>query len=127
MTVHLEITTENLLNAVIQLPENEFNRFVEKAKRLRRSSPPDDSQRAADLLHKINSVFPAEKRRRYRELYAKSQAADLAAKERRELLKLSDEFETLNARRLEYLGELAEIRRQSLKDLINDLGIKFQR
>ncbi len=35
MAVHLEVTTENLLNAVAQMPEGEFNRFVEQAKQLR--------------------------------------------------------------------------------------------
>ncbi len=39
-------------------------------------------------------------------------------------MKLSNEFELLNAKRLEYLGELAEIRGQSLKAVIKDLGMK---
>ena len=120
---HLEVTTENLLNAVAQMPESEFNRFVEKAKKLRHKEQ-KISPKEADLLHRINTVYSAEKRQRYNELYARFQQDDLTAKEYKELLKLSDEFEMLNAKRLEYLGELAKIRGQSLRDVIKDLGMK---
>ena len=120
---HLEVTTENLLNAVAQMPESEFNRFVEKAKKLRYKEQ-KISPKEADLLHRINTVYSAEKRQRYNELYARFQQDDLTAKEYKALLKLSDEFEMLNAKRLEYLGELAKIRGQSLKDVIKDLGMK---
>jgi len=120
---HLEVTTENLLNAVAQMPESEFNRFVEKAKKLRHKEQ-KISPKEADLLHKINTVYSAEKRQRYNELYARFQQDDLTAKEYKELLKLSDEFEMLNAKRLEYLGELAKIRGQSLREVIKNLGMK---
>ncbi len=120
---HLEVTTENLLNAVAQMPESEFNRFVEKAKKLRHKEQ-KISPKEADLLHKINTVYSAEKRQRYNELYARFQQDDLTAKEYKELLKLSDEFEMLNAKRQEYLGELAKIRGQSLREMIKNLRMK---
>lgn len=123
MTVRLEVTTENLLNAVAQMPESEFNRFVERAKQLRRKKRavlPDE----ADLLHKINTLYSAEKRRRYNELYGRFQQDDLTATEYKELLKLSGEFEMLNVKRLEYLGEIAKIRGQSLGEVIKNLGMK---
>lgn len=125
MAVHLEVTTENLLNAVAQMPESEFNRFVEEAKQLRTKRKGDKPFRQeADLIHKINTVYSAEKRQRYNELYEKFQKENITPKEHRELLKLSEEFEILNAKRLKYLGELAQMRGQSLKDVIKDLGMK---
>ena len=125
MAVHLEVTAENLLNAVAQMPESEFNLFVEKAKQLRTKQKGNKfSPAEADLLHKINTIYSAEKRRRYNELYEKFKQEKLTAKEHQELMKLSNEFELLNAKRLEYLGELAEIRGQSLKAVIKDLGMK---
>lgn len=126
MAVHLEITTENLLNAVAQMPDSEFDRFVEKAKKLRRKSQFGHSAvlAEADLIHKINTLFSAEKRQRYNELYERFRQEKITPKENKELLKLSDEFETLNAKRLKYLGELARMRGQPLKDVIKDLGIK---
>jgi phosphotransacetylase len=124
MAVHLEITTENLLNAVAQMPESEFNRFVEKAKQLRIKRKAKFSGEEADLIHKINTVYSTEKRQRYNELYDKFKQETITPREYKELLKLSDEFEMLNAKRLEYLGELARMRGQTLRDVIKDLGMK---
>ena len=122
MSVQLEVTTENLLNAVVQMPDGEFNHFVEKAKKLRQKEQ-KKSPNEADLLYKINTLFNAEKRQRYNELYAKFQAENISDKEYKELLKLSDEFEILNAERLKYIGELAVLRGHSLETVIKDLGI----
>ncbi len=122
MSVQLEVTTENLLNAVVQMPDGEFDHFVEKAKKLRQKEQ-KNSPNEADLLYKINTLFDAEKRQRYNELYAKFQAENISDKEHKELLKLSDEFEILNAERLKYIGELAVLRGHSLEKVIKDLGI----
>ena len=125
MTVHLEVTTENLLNAVAQMSEGEFNRFVEKARQLRtRRKKPESSDEETDLIYKINSIYSTEKRRRYQELYAKFAEETITPGEHKELLKLNDEFEMLNAERLRYLGELALMRGQSLRDVMKNLGIK---
>lgn len=123
MAVNLEVTTENLLNAVLQMPEGEFNRFVEKARKLRQKQQKVSPQEA-DLINKINTIFTAEKRQRYNELYAKFQNETISEKENKELLKLSGEFEVLNAERLKYIGELANLRGQSLEKVIKDFGIK---
>lgn len=125
MAVRLEITTENLLNAVAQMADGEFERFVEKAKRLRnRRSENSFSPAEIDLIHQINTIYTAEKRQRYNELYEKFQQEKTTPKEYRELLKLNDEFEMLNAKRLELLGKLAKLRGQSLRGVMKDLGIE---
>lgn len=124
MSVHLEISTENLLNAVAQMPDGEFDRFVEQAKQLRNNrrkskiSPPE-----ADLIHKINTIYSTEKRRRYDELYDKFKQEKITSKEYKQLLKLNEEFELLNAKRLRYLGELARMRGQTLRSVIKELEI----
>ncbi len=120
MAVHLEVTTENLLNAVAQMPEGEFNRFVKQAKKIRQNgqSKKNIAPEEADLLNKINTIFPSEKRRRYNELYARFKNEELEKNEYEELLALSDEFEMLNAERLGYIGELAELRGQSLEEVM---------
>lgn len=120
---NVEVTTENLLNAVIQMPESEFNRFVEKARKLRRKEH-KPSVKETDLILKINTVFSAAERQRYNELYAQFQSGNISEKESAELLKLSDKFEILNAKRLGYIGELANLRGQPLEDVIKDLGFK---
>lgn len=128
MTVHLEITTENLLNAVAQMPEGEFNRFVEKAKKLRQDGGGQKTSVSpveADLLHKINTIFPAAKRRRYDELYARFKSGDLQKDEREELLELNNEFELLNAERIEFIGELARLRGRTLEQVMDFFEIKI--
>ncbi len=122
MTVQLEVTTENLLNAVAQMPESEFNRFVEKAKEIRIKRKPLAEN---DLIHKINTIYSAEKRQRYNHLYEKFQQENITPKEHKELLKLSDEFEMLDAEKLEYLGELAKLRGQSFEKVVKEFKVKL--
>lgn len=108
MAVHnLEITTENLLDVVVQMPKSEFNRFVGTARELRNKQESAVSPKETDLLLKINTLFSIDERKGYNELYAKFQEDKLNEAKHRELLELSDKFELLNAKRLEYLGELA--------------------
>ncbi|NOX63846.1 MAG: hypothetical protein GXP42_18165 [Chloroflexi bacterium] len=78
----------------------------------------------ADLLSKINRGAPPEKQKRYRELIAKRQGGTLTPEEHQELLELGDEMERLEAKRLKYLSQLAEIRGVSLTQLVTELGIR---
>jgi hypothetical protein len=126
MAVHqLEITTENLLNAVVQMPEKEFNRFVENARKLRTKNK--NSTKEAELIYKINSVFENFPRQRYDELNAKFESNTLSKDEYEELLGLSDKSEILNAKRLGYIAEIAKIRHQTLEEVMHSLGIKTAR
>lgn len=122
MEIQLEVTAENLLNAVVQMPEHEFNRFIEKAKEIRIKRKPLAEN---DLIHKINTIYSAEKRQRYNRLYEKFKEEIITPKEHKELMKLSDEFEILNAKRLEYLGELAKLRGQPFEKIVKEFKIKF--
>ncbi len=119
------VTTENLLNAVVQMPESDFERFLKKANALRKKQISYKiSRRESSLILKINTVFPTENRERYNLLYAKSRQEKLQESEYQELLKLNDEFEILNAERIKYVGELAKLRRQTLEQAMSDLQIK---
>ena len=126
MPVHqIEITTENLLNAVVQMPESEFNNFVANAKKIRTNKK--NSIREIELIRKINGVFEDFPRQRYNELNAKFEADTLSKKEYEELLGLSDMSEILNAERLGYIAEIAGIRHQTLEEVMQSLGFKTAR
>lgn len=126
MSVQLEVTTENLLKAVVRMPKGEFNRFVEKARELRRNGESKKSVSPAevDILHKINTIFDPKKRQRYNELYARFQNDDLETREYDELTQLSDEFEMLNAKRLEYIIKLADLRNQPFDQVMELFEMK---
>jgi hypothetical protein len=78
----------------------------------------------AELLQQIDRGLPQEEWQRYHELVAKRRADTITLEEYEELISLSDQIEVANAKRVEYLAELAQIRGVSLKALMRELGIK---
>jgi hypothetical protein len=67
---------------------------------------------------------PPEIQRRYDQLIAKRRAESLTPDEHDELLRLTDQMENLEARRMEHLAELARLRQTSLPALMKTLGIR---
>ncbi len=123
MAVHsVEITTENLLNIVSQMPDSEYENFIETASKLRQKYKV--SAKEAKIILKINTIFPSDLRNRYNELYKKFQLKTLSEAERGELLELNDKLELLNAERLKQIGKLAKRRKQTPEQVIQDLRIK---
>ena len=125
--IHLEaqVSTDQLLHAVAQLPPPEFERFLDGAIKLRRKkrvAAKQPSRHEAELLSKITEVLPPEMRRRHAALYA--QRDTLNQDEYAELLRLNNQLEILNAQRLEYLGQLARLRHTTLSGVMDELGIK---
>lgn len=116
---------DDLLNAASQLSLSELEKLVSRiialqAQRRAPSLPKIESE----LLLKINQGIPSDLQKRYNELVAKRRANAIANDEYDELLRMTDEIEKLEARRIEYLGALASIRKVSLAELMDDLGIK---
>lgn len=124
-TQNLEITNENVLSVLVKMPQEVFEEVVNKANRERKNKQFKQtvSFEEADLLHKINNIFPSEKRRRYNKLYAKFKSKNLTESEHEELAELINEFEILNAKRLEYIGELATFRGQTLGQVMESFEI----
>ncbi len=121
----VEIEAGQLLKAVEQMPQGELDQFVEKVVALRASHrAPRLSRTESELLTKINRGVPAELQNRYDELIAKRREGNLAQAEYDELLRLTEQVEELDAKRVEYLADLARLRQTTLPDLMNDLGIK---
>lgn len=85
---------------------------------------PQLSGSESELLAKINQGVPVELQNRYDALIAKRRASTLTETEHSELLRLTDQVEGLDKRRVEYLAELARLRKISLRALLKDLGIK---
>jgi len=78
----------------------------------------------ARLLLKINQGFADAWWDHYDELVAKRQDGRLSAAEHRELIRLTDQLEAQEAKRLQALVRLAKLRKQSLPAVMKALGLR---
>jgi hypothetical protein len=123
--VEAQVSTEQLLRVVEQMPTHELNTFVASVLALRaQREAPHLSQAESDLLLKINHAIPPELQQRYNELISKRRAETLSAEEHTELLNMTDQIEKLEADRVAALADLARLRHTSVPELIFTLGIE---
>lgn len=120
-----QVPLETLLQSLRQLNNGELEQIVERAALLRaQRRAPSLSKAESDLLLKINQgVVPAEVKERCTFLTQKSRQGNITTEEQIELTSLVDEIELLNAERMNYLIQLAQLRRTSLDDLLQTLEI----
>ncbi|MFH1906734.1 MAG: STAS/SEC14 domain-containing protein [Chloroflexota bacterium] len=123
--VEAQLPTDELLRAVGQLNQSDLEQFVSQVIALRaKRQAPSLPRVESELLLKINEEVPSDIQTRYKELIAKRQAEALTPDEYKELLQLTQQVEKLEVRRVEYLAELARLRRTSLTALMENLGIR---
>ena len=123
--VETELSTDKLLKAVGQLSQAELEQFVSQIIKMRAQRQVHIlSQPEAQLLLKINQGLPPEVQKRYDELIAKRREESLTPDEYDELLRLSDQSENMEARRMQYLVELAGYRKVSVTELMKSIGIR---
>lgn len=120
-----QVPLETLLHSLRQLNSGELEQVLERAALLRaQRRAPSLSKAESDLLLKINQgVVPAEVKERCTFLTQKSRQGNITTEEQIELTSLVDEIELLNAERMNYLIQLAQLRRTSLDDLLQTLEI----
>lgn len=78
----------------------------------------------AALLEVINTTLPVDQRTVYRRLMTKRKNGTLSTIELRELSKLTDQVESLHAKRVQSLVKLAALRQVTLPELMQRLGLK---
>lgn len=124
--VQTQLSLTALLNSLKQLTPNELNEVSKQTALLRaRHLAPSLPQQEAELLLKINQgIISEETRIRCAALSEKSRQGTLTDEEQSELAALVDQIELLNAKRIEYLAQLAQLRETTLADLMNDLELK---
>lgn len=123
--VEAQVSTDELLRAVEQIPEQDLETFVAQvlALRAQRAAPHLGVDESA-LLVRINTTLSQPLQQRYDVLVAKRRADTLTPSEQRELIELTDQIEQQDAERLEALTELAQIRQTSVTQLMQTLGIR---
>jgi hypothetical protein len=121
----IQIETDQLVKAALQLPPLELEQLVAKLQGIRRqSSAPRLSAKETELLRQINQGPPAELQRRFDVLRRKRQRIKLNRAEQQELLTLTQQLEQLDVTRLQWLAQLAELRQVSLPVLMQQLGLE---
>ena len=117
-------STTKLLQATAHLSLLELDNFVSQAIILRaKRQAPSVSLNVAELLLKINQGLAPRLQKRFDELAEKLQVETMTMEEREEFVKLTNRIEKQDAKRIELLGKLAEIRQQTLDEVMKDLGI----
>lgn len=118
MAVHnVEISTENLLSAVVRMPEKDFERFFKNAKQIK--------EREMKLINRLEDFdLSTEKKKVYRQLLKKFRAEKISPEEHQKLISLTEELEDLNVERVKCLVEIAKLRNSTLDEVKKDLDIK---
>jgi hypothetical protein len=119
-----KVSFEDLFNGVKSLKNQDFEQFVEKIMQLKAQRQAEFIPTAeADLLAKINQSLSVEVLERYQVLQTKRSEEVLTEREFQELSDIVEQKELLNAERLKYLGELAIIRKKSLREVMQELDL----
>ena len=123
----IQIETDQLLQAALQMPRPEMENFVARLFTLKaKQEAPGLPQREKELLQQINQgLSPAQARRR-KTLATKRHAHTITETELQELLALNDEAERLNVERVKHLVELAALRNVTLDEVMEQLGLNHQ-
>lgn len=125
-TIPIEISTEQLLQAVERLPADELAAFAARVSALRaRREAPRLSEDETTLLLQINRAgLEPEQQVRFDELVVKRQAEMIATAELQELISLTDLSEQRDVERLQALSDLARLRGSTVPAVMDALGIR---
>lgn len=117
----VQVTVPDLLHAIEQLPPRDLDEFLSQARLIQRRNLDE-----AALLETIHRRLPAKQQARLQELADKLEAETITPNERNEMLGLVDQTEALDAERAEALLGLAQRRRTSIRQLVQDLRLETE-
>ena len=124
----VQIKTEiDLLAILPQLNTSDLEKYAKEiAKLLTQRKAKNKETKIAELLRKLNEecILPEGNLERFYELKSKREKEELSPKEEKLFFKLIKEEEKLRIKRIEILGEIAQLKNISLVKLNKELGIK---
>ena len=126
LQVQAEINAQSLLLTVAQLPLNELEQFIQDLNGLlTRKKSEDIVQKDKRLISKINqTALSLPKIERCNTLILQMEFGTLTEIEHQELMEIVEEEEKLRVERVRYLIELAQLRKITLPQLMEKLGLK---
>lgn len=118
------LTSAELLDNASRLEDKELEQFVSKVLVLRaQRKGPALSRKEATLLKRINRSLPEAQLQRFQELLATRERRPLSDPEQQDLLALIGQIEQMDADRMKWLSELAQVRGLSLRAVMEQLGL----
>lgn len=117
-------SSNDVLKAVEEMPPQEVEQLYLRVRKLRAQRRGGGMPaREAALLTRINRGFSEAWWNRYHQLVEKLRAETLTKDEHRQLLRLSDQLEKREVKRLQALVQLSKLRNRLLRTLMQDLGL----
>ncbi len=118
---------KNLLQGIEILDSQELDDFVQRLLKIRANKiAPSLNEKETELFQKINLGLSDEQRTEMNFLIIKRQQENISLSELDALIKLTTISEKLNVERIKALAQLSALRKISLPDLMEQLGIKPQ-
>lgn len=113
-----------LVKAIESMPLSDLDEFIAQALQIRaRRIAPAFSKNEADLLFQIGQGLPPRIWRRYEALNQIKDNRNLSESEQSEMLDLSQQIEQYSFRRLQLMSQLANLRKVSLQNIADQLGV----
>lgn len=121
----IQVPTSEQCRAVELLPVSKLELFAAEAFALKNESsaggPPLTEE---ELLALINRSLPEDTLKRYKDLLERRRSETLTLDEQVELLQITTVFEHFDAIRLQALAALARLRKVTLRQVMDQLGVK---
>ena len=121
--IHSELTVEDLLSVVKQLPPAELREFTQQFSEWQKQNGGEDEAALVTLIQE-HSLLPLTEQERYEELRRKCESTTLTEHELAEYQSLLQQLETRNVKRIEALSALAQRRGTTLRGIMTELGLK---
>lgn len=120
----LKIDFKSVLNAVAQLDTNSLHDFTNEVVKIFLGRMPEQQEKEWPLIYQIYTLVPPNVQSRYEELVPKLENSTITDEERQEFLLLNDKMEEYSADRLELLMDLATLRKVSVQEVMQQLGLQ---
>lgn len=121
---NIKLGLKDILKAISTLETKDIEIFLKEVTGILAQKKEKESKKTDEsaLIKQIKSTYPAKLNKRYQALRSKVTTQQLNEKEQKELIKLTNQFEALDAQRLQYLIQLAQLRGASLNVILKEFS-----
>lgn len=120
----IRLGLKDILEGISQLEISDIEVFLKEVSQIlsQKKREANSQSKEEKLLNQLNNNYPVELSQRYNRLKIKAEKEKLTDQEHKELIALSDQFEVLDAQRLQFLLELSKLRNQPLPLLLKEFS-----